>query len=121
MAKYQNDLMLDAALDYVANNAATLLACTALPTDRADALSKALADVAIDSADFTKADGTSSGRKTTIGAQNAVTVDTSGTATHVAIISATVLLYATTCTSQVLTSGNTVNFPAWKIEIADVT
>lgn len=29
------------------------------------------------------------------------------------------LLYVTTCTSQSLTSGNTITFPAWDIEIAD--
>jgi hypothetical protein len=48
-------------------------------------------------------------------------VDTSGTATHVALCDATRLLYVTTCTSQALTSGNTVNIPAWDIEIADPT
>ncbi len=42
-----------------------------------------------------------------------------GTATHVALADGTRLLYVTTCTSQALTSGNTVNFPAWDIEIAD--
>jgi len=34
-------------------------------------------------------------------------------------VSGSVLYYVTTCTSQALTSGNTVNFPAWDIEIAD--
>jgi hypothetical protein len=48
-------------------------------------------------------------------------VDTTGTATHVALCDGTNLLYVTTCTSQALTAANTVNFPSWKIEIADPT
>jgi hypothetical protein len=44
-----------------------------------------------------------------------------GTATHVALVDGTRPLYVTTCTSQALTSGNTVNFPVWDIEIADPT
>jgi hypothetical protein len=31
------------------------------------------------------------------------------------------LLFVTTCTSQALVSGNTVNFPAWDIEVAAPT
>lgn len=119
MAKWQNDLMLDAALDYIINNAATLLICSSQPADRAAALAAALADVAIDSADFSKANGDTSGRKATVAAQNGVAVDTSGNGNHLAIISASALLYVTTCTEQALTAGNTVNIPAWDIELAD--
>jgi hypothetical protein len=54
-----------------------------------------------------------------------VLIDTSGTATHVALlfVGSVTLLYVTTCTSQALTANgsNTVNFPAWDIEIADPT
>ncbi len=122
MAKRQNDLMLDAALDYLANNAAAMIACSAEPTTYAEATSTyALADVAIDSSDFTKADGDTSGRKTTVAQQSGVTVDASGDATHVAIVSADALLYVTTCTTQTLTEGNTMTFPAWDIELADPT
>ena len=62
MAKWANDLMMDAALDYVAG-ATVMLACTAQPTDRANALSIALADVALAGGDFTKANGDTNGRK----------------------------------------------------------
>jgi hypothetical protein len=48
---------------------------------------------------------------------------TDGTATHVALIitGSSTLLYGTTCTSQALTANgsNTVNVPAFDIEIAD--
>ena len=33
----------------------------------------------------------------------------------------TTLRYVTTCSSQAVTAGNTVNFPAWDIEVADPT
>jgi len=50
-----------------------------------------------------------------------VPIDTSGTATHIALDDGTTLRYVTTCTSLALTSGagNTVNFPAWDVEVAD--
>lgn len=121
MAKFQIDAMLDAALNYIKNNVTTMIACSAQPTTRAEAITTyALADVAVGSADVTIADGDTNGRKFTVAAKSGVTVDASGTATHIALVSGTELLFVTTCTSQALTAGNTVNFPAWKDEIADV-
>lgn len=122
MSKAVHDDVLDGAHDIIRSNATTMIACSAQPTSRTEAVSTyALADVAMSSSDFTKANGDSSGRKLTVGAKTGVTVDTSGTATHVAIVDGSRLLYVTTCTSQALTGGNTVNFPAWDIEIADPT
>jgi hypothetical protein len=120
--KLAPDATLDKIADYVAT-ATTMLICggTSSPTDRATALSAALADVAVSSGDFTKANGDASGRKVTVGAKPGVTVDTSGDATCVALIDGTNLLYVTTCTTQTLTAGNTVNVPAWKIEVGDPT
>jgi hypothetical protein len=69
------------------------------------------------------ADGDASGRKTTVASQTAIPVDASGTATHVclAVVSSTRLKHCTTCTSQALTSGNTVTTPAYDVEFLDVT
>lgn len=120
MAKAAPDAMLDASLDYVAAST-VLLVCSSEPADRAAALAAALADVTVDSGDFTKADGDTSGRKVTVAQQSNVPIDTSGTATHIALIDGTVLRYVTTCTSQALTAGGTVTVPAWDIEIADPT
>lgn len=117
MAKWANDLVMDAALDKIAT-ATQLLVCTAQPSDRATALSTAVATQALTGA-FTKADGNTNGRKVTIAAQNGLTVAANGTATHVALIDGSSLLYVTTCTSQAVTSGNVINVPAWKIEISD--
>lgn len=96
--------------------------CTAEPTTytQATATNK-LADVTMASGDFTNADGSTSGRKVTVAGKAGVPVDTTGSATHVALCDATTLLYVTTMTSQALTSGNTVDIGAWVVEIADPT
>lgn len=122
MAKWQNDSMLDAALDYIKNNTTQLCVCSAQPTTYAEATAtyKLALKTGLTSGSFTgPANGDTSGRKVTINQQATIAVDSSGTATHVALCSGTVLLYVTTVTSQSLTAGNTVTVPAWDIEIAD--
>lgn len=118
MAKWANDLMMDAALDYVAG-ALTLLVCSSQPADRTAALAAALADVVVDAGDFTKANGDTSGRKVTVGQQSNVPIDTSGTANHIALIDAATLRYVTTCVSQALSAGGTVTVPVFRVEVAD--
>ena len=119
MAKWANDAVIDAGLDVVATGT-ILTVCSAQPTNRTEAVTTyKLADVVVDGTDFTKSNGDVSGRKLTVSQQTIVAVDTTGTATHVAISSGSTLLYVTTCTSQLLTSGNTVTIPAWDIEISD--
>lgn len=124
MAKTVHDDVLDGAFD-VLDQANLMIACSAQPTSRTEAVTTyALADVAMTvNTDYTKANGDVSGRKVTVAAKSTVLIDTSGTATHVALVDGTRLLYVTTCTSQALTANgsNTVNFPAWDIEIADPT
>jgi hypothetical protein len=122
MGKLAPDAFLDAALNY-AGEADYLCVCSDTPTTYTDAYTTyMLAKVAVDSGDFTKADDTS-GRKVTVGAQTGVSITNSGTATHVALVKTgdTTLRFVTTCTSQVITAGGTVDTPAWKISIADPT
>lgn len=125
MARYQNDSMLDAALDWIRARITIMTACNAQPTTYTQATSTyKLADIAMTSTDLTLANGDVSGRKVTVGAKSGVTIDVTGTANHVALAGstgATILLYVTVCSSQSLTTGNTVNFPAWDIEIADAS
>jgi len=123
MGKSVSNTVLDAALNYIKNNADLMTACSAEPTNLTEAVTTyALADVAMTGTDFTVGDGDTNGRKVAVGAKADVLVDASDTATHVALVdSGTELLYVTTCTSQALTSGNTVDFPTWDIEIADPT
>jgi len=119
MAKFAADSVLDALLDKVATGT-ILTVCDTQPTTRTEAVTTyKLADVVIDSGDFSKANGDTSGRKVTVAQQDTIAVDSTGTATHIAICDGSNLLYVTTCTSQLLTSGNTVTVPAWDIEVAD--
>lgn len=123
MAKQAPDAMIDAALDYVAG-CDRMIACSAEPTSYAEATGTYdLATATMTPVtDFTKANDTS-GRKVTMAAKTGVTIDHSGTATHIALVKTgdSTLRYITTCTSQALTQGGTVDFPVWKINIADPT
>jgi len=120
MAKFLNDDVLDAGHDEIRDNANLLCVCSAQPTTRAEAASTyALATVSIDSGDMTKADGFASGRKLTIAEQLNVPITTGGTATHVAIVSNTVLYAVVTIVSQALVLGNLVNIPTWTITFPD--
>jgi len=124
MGKAAHDDVIDGLGDVIIAAADKQILCSSQPTTYAEATTTyALADIAIDGTDFSQANGDTNGRKTTIAAQNGVSVDTSGTAQHVALVddTASKLLYVTTCTSQAVTAGNTVNFPAWDIEVADPT
>lgn len=124
MPKSVHNDVLDAALELVESNCTRLTACNAQPTTFAEGNATfALADVTVDSSDFTVGDGDASGRKVAVAAQSAVPVDATGTATHVALldVSNSRLLYVTTSTSQALTSGNSVNLPTFDIEIVDPT
>lgn len=119
MSKFASDSVLDALLDKVATGT-ILTVCSTQPTNRIEAVTNyKLADVVIDSGDFSKGDGTPNGRNLTIAQQDNVGVDSDGTAQHVAICDGSNLLYVTTVTSQVLTSGNTITIPAWTITVAD--
>jgi hypothetical protein len=125
MAKATPDAVLDQMLDEIAT-ATRMIACSAQPTTYTEANATfALADVTMAGGDFTKANGDTSGRKVTVAAKSSVLIDASGTANHVALVRVadSTLLYVTTCTSQALTANgsNTVNFPAWDIEIGDPT
>lgn len=123
MAKQAPDATIDSMFDYI-DQCNIMHVCSGEPANYAGIAAVSLADVALTpDTDFTKANGDTSGRKVTVAAKNTVTVDNSGTATHIAIARTndTTLRYVTTCTSQALTAGNTVNIPAWKIEVADPT
>ena len=125
MGKSMVDAFADAALNYAKNNGVLMTVCNAEPTNYTEASATyKLADVVIDSADFTgPADDAVSpyGRKITTTVQTDVPVDTTGAATHVAVCAAAALIWVTTCTSQSLTSGNTVTIPAFKDQIGDPT
>ena len=133
MAKRCNSELLDLPLNAIKSGNGTvgpctrMVACSAEPTSFTEAnATYALADVTMASGDFTVGAGDGAGntpRKVAIAAKSGVTVDVSGTATHVALLDVTnsKLLEVTTCTSQVLTAGNSMNFPTWDIEFSAPT
>ena len=121
MARSANDLMLDAALDWLAD-ADLLCVCEGQPTTYTEAtVTFNLATIGITSGSFNKADGTS-GRKSTIDAGGG-TVDTSGSANHMAVCksSASQLNYVWVLTEQYVTAGNPITTPSLYAEIQDPT
>jgi hypothetical protein len=120
MAKNVNTAVLDLALQNLKDNVTRMTVCSAQPTTYTEGNSTyALADVTMASGDFTLANGDTSGRKITVAAKSGVTIDASGTATHIALLDVTntVLKMVTTCTSQAINTGGTVDIPTWKWEI----
>lgn len=125
MGKLVHNDILDAALNVFESVCTQISVCQDTPTTYGHATTAGAHMLAIksdlDGGDFVISDGTS-GRKTTISEQAGIEILASGTATHICLMDASAkLLYVTTCTSQVLTDGNTVTIPAWTITIADPT
>lgn len=118
MAKFQIDAMLDTALDYISTNAIEIYVCSSQPANYAAIAAAALTAAAVPSYQANQ-DGDVSGRKLAVDEVTDESITASGTATHIVLASATVLLYVTTCTSQALSSGGTVTIPTWDIEIED--
>jgi len=128
MAKFVADLAMDAMLDYLASNGSRITVNSSYSTSYAvmnettgNMLARSTA--AISSGDYTLDNGDADGRKITTPAQSDVTVAASGTANHVAILSTALssVLLVTSCTTQSLTTGNTVTVPAFDDEIGDPT
>lgn len=122
MAKFAADAVEDAALDYI-DQSNIMHVCSAQPATYAGIAAVSLANVAMTpDTDFPHSAGDVSGRKITVAAKSAVPVTASGTATHVVLARTTdsTLRYVMTTTPLVLTSGGTVNVPAWTIEIRNV-
>lgn len=122
MGKVAPDAVLDAGLDVIALST-RMIACSAEPASYNDAVNVVdLATAVVAPGDFAKANDTS-GRKLTVSAKPTITIDHTGQATHVALVSVgdTTLRYVTTCTAQQLTAAGTVDFPSWKINNTDPT
>lgn len=119
MAKVVDNTVLDAAFGIV-DNAIRMAVCSAQPANYAGIAAVTLAQATVAPGDFTIADGTTSGRKVTVAPKTAVSITASGSATHVVLHdNVSVMQYVTTCTTQALVSGGTVDIGSWAIEIAD--
>lgn len=121
MGKFVPDDTIDVLLDEVAT--ATRMDVTSDVSTPGD-LSNSLANVAMtpgDGNDYTISAGDVSGRKVAMAEKTGVSILVTGTALHVILSLATVIIDITTCTSQSLTDGGTVTFPTWDHEVLDPT
>ena len=119
MGKKLEDAIIDAMLD--AAEGTHIAVTSAEPANYAAISGVTLAGQAI-SGSYTAANGDTSGRKNTCPAQTGVSITATGTATHVVTHNNSTTMYVVpTCTSQALTSGGTVDIPAWDHEIQDPT
>jgi hypothetical protein len=124
MAKSVAYSVLDAALSYIKYNANRLCVCSQQPTTIAMAVStEMLAWLSIASTDLSLWAGSVNGRRIVVASAISFAVSVTGSAQHVCLAAASCtmsgLLLVTTCTSQVLTAGNTLTVPEWDYEIAD--
>jgi hypothetical protein len=120
MAKFIPDALIDLQLDVNAGD--NVHVCSAQPTTYAEAATTYnLATQAVTGANYTKANGDTNGRKNTVAAPAGTSIDSTGTANHVAVTNGTELRLVTLCTDQALTSGGTVDIGAFAHEISDAS
>lgn len=120
MAKSIPDSNLDAMLSVVEGT--NIHVCSAEPTTYTEATTTF--NLATDTVgSYTKANGTPDGRQNTQAGTTGTSISSTGTATHVAITTTTgsVLELVTTCTSQALTSGGTVDIGSFIHTLRDPT
>ena len=124
MGKWSNDTILDQAHNYTKGrmDVGAVWVLNSSATDMTTASAAKLATQVTASGDITVANGSATGRAFVYVGASGVTVATSGTANHVAMIGASSsLLYVTTCTSQPVVATNTLTIPSFSGVIADVS
>ena len=123
MAKFADDDMIDASLNFLKTNCTRMFLCSQQPANYVEAnATYNLATFTMDSGNYTgPANGDANGRKLTVNQMSGVNATANGTANHVVlgISSNTTIKYGTTCANQAVTTGNPIQINAWDIEIAD--
>jgi hypothetical protein len=114
MAKFAAQAVQDASLDLIAT-ATELYICNGQPATRAAAISQArhAAAIAMVGGDFVKSSA-STDRVLTVAAKLA-TANSTGTVDHVALCTASTLLYVTTAPALTATSGQAVNSSSFTV------
>lgn len=107
MAKFASLAVQDAPLDVIAT-AVEMYICNGQPTDRADAIAKARHAAAITMAGGDYAKTGSTNRVLTVTGKS-VTANSSGNIDHVALCTASTLLYVTTGAAQTANSGSSIS------------
>jgi len=122
MARWTNDAMLDAALNYIKTNCDKVCICTDQPTTYTEAtVTFALVVVDAVTGDFTLADGDVSGRKLTYGGAVDVEAVAGGDADHLAFAKSgtSTLLFVTTMPELTLLAEQIFDIVPFDIEIGD--
>jgi len=118
MGKLVPDTILDLMLDQAEGTHVSV--CSAEPANYAGIAAVTLAGPVALGGAYASANGDVSGRKNTIPATSGISITASGSATHIVIHNNTDTMYlVTTCPSQALTSGGTVDVAAFDHEIGD--
>jgi hypothetical protein len=115
------DAILDLTLDGIALST-EMLVCTGSPLDFATARSSALVRFALTSGCLVKNDDTS-GRKLTVSAKTSGSITGNGLVETVVLSSSadSTFRYSTSCSSQTLNSGGTLDTSSFKINLQDPT
>jgi len=107
-----------ASLAYIRDNANTIFVCTTAPQSYSAAANQPqmIVSAGASAADFVITSA-ATGALLTIASKTGQTIDGSGNATHLAVVSTSGsrLLYVTNVSAQVLSSGNTVTINSWTI------
>ncbi len=123
MPRFQNDSMLDAALNWIKDNTTQIWVLSSGTTSITydNAKTWKLAGNAIASTAFALAAGDVSGRKTTVAIVSGVSVTTTGDASHLCLVNTTAssVTYLTEASTQTITAGNSMNTGVFDIEIED--
>lgn len=118
MSKAVHPDVLDAALGVI-RQATRMVALAEQPADLAAANAARLAETPLGVADFTGGARPGGGRRMTVAAKSGVSAIAAGTASHVALLDASRLLYVTTCPAQPVAEGAALSFAPWDVEIGD--
>ena len=116
---YLHDNVLDDGLQYATDNGTVMHICSQEPTTYTAATSTYTLGNETGITVGAPANGSPNGRQVTIPAITSGTVTGTGTATHWALVSGSVLIAANSLTSQAVTSGNTFTLDAQTIRIPD--
>ncbi len=130
MAKWCNDLALDALIDFVIDNCDEMRLCTAaaVPGEPSYSLARGSAAlsgvIAMTSGEFTKQNAeTGTGRQCVIAQQDDTAITVSGTLAYVILLDTTNsrVLYAMPTVNKDVVAASTEDIPTWSFFIRDPT
>lgn len=112
------DVSNDPALNATASSTEQHL-CAGEPADRAAVIAQSLGSNAMSAPDYTLQDAAGGGRELVMAQKANITVASSGTGDHVALIDATDMHVVTTCPPVAVTAGNEYTVNSWTRTLPD--